>query len=710
MPTKNEKQNKKLIRTIAELVILSIPRHDVGIIDKGIVSLEGIAIKFLQNRAEQPQRFQIVERSVFSPDDKVQNQYMSYVCDELLRIFKVSIDDRDEYTSKQVIRSYYKILATALKQSNNRIALKSLFDFKEYRGSLHLQMVDFAIEKNAKLEKYQLFSTLQVVPELFLTGRDYESEYIEEFISFHTFRIFQLIIDKNDFESFVDLLEYFTSSLFVVRNPNIHGLLLDLCLQNYNEPVYKQIEKIVDTLDYEFKKDYTLSNKNVQFGRVTDEFDKLEDLLIQQGMEKSKIENAKNIFLGKLNKLYIVTLLSSVFFVVGAYLLHKGEKYSHWLSEIWYYTKPEHSHTTYVNELPIMREPLSEICLAMYEGIGSRLGSRIDFGRYSDAIPYLYQYAVLSMLRDDKCMTFPSNGDIAGWKKNGRTVPMMFWYEVLTLLDMNNLTNALEALKLGFIDAIRPEGSDISKRVDELRQNLKKLADAKKSQTEQLELVIDVSQKLIGNQVTRIKNYYKEESQIPLLALTDENSTGEFVTITSKSPLIPRRCFIEQDFIGHILDNLDDIGIIDKERRRLYDVLSEQLQEQKIEFDLAAFESVVQDMKSKGYHPNVIFVPIGILDRVGHEKNPLYSLSSPTIEIAGETLKIVLSRGDWQFTNILIYDKSHLKVTYKGEIDVSVSDTDKKEVTFDSSIDMRIEVLDLGAFIYILDVGTSANL
>ena len=694
MPTKNEKQNKKLIRTIAEIVILSIPRHDVDTIDKGIRSLENIAMKFLQNTTKNSQRFQIVEKNTFHAPDEIQNQYISYICEELLRIFKVAVEDRDSYASKQVIQSYRNMLTTALRQPDNQTVLKLLFEHEERYGSLHWQLLDFAIENNAKEEKFLLLQILKEIFNLFLRDKDCKPYYINEFMTIHIFRIFQLIIDKDDFESFVKLLGY---NSVVVRGYNIYDNFLGYSYQSGgNDEAYQQIQKISDILEYQFKKDHTLTNKNKQLERLTVEFDKMKKLLIRKGIEKNVIERKINEFFKEFNRIYIQSSNKPMFFAVGAYLLHKGERYSYWLSEMWYFTKPEYSNITYGNEVPTIRDPLSQICLAMYEENSSKLGLRIELGKFYDAVPYLYQYAILSMLRDDKRISFPSNNEIAEWKREKRTIPIMFWYEILSLLQIDKLTSAMNTLKPKFISAIRGEDLDICKRIDKLKENLERLKNSQKSQKEELELCIDVSQILIEKRIKAIKNHYKKESQIPSLACIDKSAANEFKKIEIKTA-IPRGEFIEQEFMEY--HNIEDTEITDKEQHYLHKILSEHLQDQELDFNLETVKLVIQNMKIEGYNPNVIFVSSDMITKIVKEWNKWFS-SSQFIEIDHEKLRLV-HFNDRPFSTIIIYDKKYLKIAYKNEIDVQVSNIDKKEVVFISSVDMSIKISDPKAFVHI---------
>ena len=700
MPKNNEEQNQRFISTIAEITIFSIPRHDMGTVYKGITTLEKIAIDFLQFRVKSPEKFQIMDRPIFSRNAKTQNQYISYIGDELFHIFKVAINNRDTYASKQIIKTYHKILSIALEQPDNEFVLRTLFEFRERYGSLYWQLLDFAIDYHAKFEITMLLQTLSEIPNLFFIYGKYRFEYVEEFINIHIFRIIQLIIDKNDFESFKGILDSFSTCLHFTKDYSIHNdLLYDLFEQNSNDEIYKQLQKLEFILSIEFKKNQMLVNiKQQRFGRLIDELDILGNLLIKNGDDKCVVEEKKEKFLEEFIKLYIQELIYSTFFVTGAYLLYKGTKYSKWLSEIWYYTNPEYSNTTHINQLPIIRDPLFEICFAMYEGINSRLGIQIQFGNYSDAGPYLYQYAMLSMLRDNNCITFPTEDMIKNWHKTEQIESIMFWYEIIESLRIKDLTEAMNRLKPEFTHSIRGMDTEIIQRMKTLDQNLKKLEESKLLIKEKLALAIDVSPGLICNQIKKIKDFYKNKSMISSLSNTCKNSVGKFKKINNYIE-IPRDSFIEQTFMGYS-NEMGDLGIADKEKYYLHVFLSKQLKKQKLKLNLKKLTTIIQDMKNNGYHPNIIFIPLDLIRKLDKKQDKWYSLQG-NIEIDGETLRIIHSWNKWPFVNTIIYDKNYLKVTYKDEIAIKVCDTDKKVIRFDAFIDMKIEILEQKAFMHI---------
>ena len=83
-------KSSDLISNISEIVIFSIPKYDTNAIENGIKSLRDIATTFLEKRQQHPEKYEIVKKSFQNLTDVEKNMYVSYVMDELLRIFKIA--------------------------------------------------------------------------------------------------------------------------------------------------------------------------------------------------------------------------------------------------------------------------------------------------------------------------------------------------------------------------------------------------------------------------------------------------------------------------------------------------------------------------------------------------------------------------------------------------------------------------------------------
>ena len=699
MKKTSENQHHHLIKNISEIIILSIPKHDVATIDKGIQTLEDIAIVFLKKRKQYPQKFQIIEQDR-SRNTEGKNQYVSYVLDELIRIFKVAFKNTEEYTTKQVIKTYHKILSFALRQENNTEILVKFFEHRHYYGSFHLMLLEYCMDNNLKSEKHSLLYTLVEIPKLFLMGEDFKIEYVRSFVLYHIFRIFKLVIDKKDFETFGILLNVFTDNT-LVSIYHIKDDFLNLFLMNTNtgnisdNDITSLLEEIASILEFDFAKDYYLREDNEIFKKIYSKLDVLEGKLIQLGKESAQIKKKIADFKQEIKKFHMQMLIASVFFAIGAYLICKGPSFSDYMQQLWYYTDREFSNTIYLNKLPNMNNPLWQYCFTQYEGINSQIDKQFNFDDYSDTDHYFLCYHILSMIKDNSYVNFPNIEKIQNLRKNKNT-ELMFWYEILSLIKPEKLLSALDTIPTEFFKIIR--GQDIEEQKKIFNDEMENLKENKGRLVKEIEIKLPISQKFIGEQLQHMKNYYVEHTLIPELSVIkyDNTSKLEFKKLEGSRD-ISREWFIEQNFMGYFREGLGEINLPIQEELEIFRILDTSIKPEKRNVDYKILSQIIQEFANSNFQPSTMFIPFDIFRSIQRETGCSYH----NIKINDSKLKIILPRKNFPFKNIIIYDKNYLQTTFKDEIAVSATNLDKTAIKFSAMREINVSISDKNAFINI---------
>ena len=702
-----------LISNISEIVIFSIPKYDTNAIENGIKSLRDIATTFLEKRQQHPEKYEIVKKSFQNPTDVEKNMYVSYVMDELLRIFKIAGKDRNEFTCKHVIDAYFKILFTALCQRNNHQILENLFEHQGYYGSYYFQMLQYCMESNLKHEKNQLLQMLFTIPSLYLINPNLslQSEYIGEFIIFNMFRTFKLVIDKNDSEAFESLLHSST-------NPEFHSYTrlkhkLDDFHQLSNDPsVQTIIQQIEDNLDLDFAKNYYLHrddgrSQNVLFGKISDKLESLREQLATLKVDSDRIDEHMSAFSNVLLKSHICLLVECVFFAVGAYLLYKGSDYTAYMQKLWYYAKPEYTQTLFLNHIPEIHDLLWQYCFCLYEGENSLIADKFKFGAYGDSKPYFYQYMCLQMIKNPNFIDLPTLSGIDQMRQNGRTEALEFWCEFTELFSAQTFNAALDQLDSQFIKTIRGNKNPVDEKKVR-RKKITELENDRKPLLEKIFLALPVCDDLIDSYVKEIKKSHKDQSRLENISNVSpaKDASLDFIEISCK-PLIPREVFMHQKHISRDMSTEDWMS--ESEKYHLCEYLISKLESYDSVTDFDFLTATVKKMKSDGFNPDVVFIPNGIFRDV-YEQSQSYG---GPLTLDGNEFETIRFQDDWPFTDIIVYDSKCLNAVLADDMSVSVSDRSQRNIEFVCTVKVHFTIKNSKAFAHIrpknYDIDTSKN-
>ena len=687
-----------LIRNISEIVIFSIPKYDTNPIEKGIKSLQDIATTFLEKRQQHPEKYEIINKTFQNPTDIEKNMYVSYVMDDLLRIFKIAGKDRNEFTCKQVIDAYFKILLAALRQKNNHQILENLFEHQNYYGSYYFQMLQYCMESNLKHEKNLLLRMLFTIPSSYLTNPDppLQSEYVSEFIVFNMFRVFKLVIDKNDSEAFESLLDFSTNSEFRshIRLKHEHTFYQ----LSHDPSIQTIIRQIDDNLDLDFAKDYYLHcddgvSQSVLFEKISAKLESLRKQLAILKVDSKSIDESISSFSNALLKSHVRLLVNCVFFAVGAYLLYKGGDYAAYVQKLWYYAKPEYTQTRFLNHIPEIHDSLWQYCFCLYEGENSTVANKFKFGAYGDSKPYFYRYMCLQMIKNSKFIDLPTLNDIDQIHKNGRAEALEFWCEFFDLFSIQTLKEALDQLDSQFIKTIRGNKNSVDEK-KLLLEKITKLENNRRLFLEKILLVFPVCDDLIDRHVEEIKQFRKDHSLLEKISNVNpiKGASLDFIEISRKS-LIPREVFMRQKHISRGMPSTD-YGVSDSEPHALYDYLISNLKSQDSVVNSDFLLDIVKKMKDDGFNPDVIFIPIGIVSDI-QEQTQSYGLS---LKLDGYEFVTIKSWDGWPFTDIVVYDSAYLNAALADDMSVLIPDRGQRNIEFVCTVKVHFAIKNPKAF------------
>ena len=683
-----EKKIEVLISNISEVVRLSILKHDVDTIDKGIQSLEDVAIEFLKKRKADPDNFEIKEYYL-----KPTNLHITYVLKEFERLFKIAAEAGEEDATRRIIKSYYNILDVALSQQNNTIILKKFFDYADYADSFHKRLLKYCMDKKMQKEKWHLLRIFVDIHR-FSYDQKYCIDYIKNFIRYHLFNTFKSMIDKNDFDAFDQMLNTFASSAMFAHPPNdmfLYDVFSKYMEENaYSDNLMQSKDTMCSIVKYDFLKygDQTLN----KIFRIVDKLEKIES-----GEDVGKSETKTNKLKRNAHNFYIYTLTENVFFAVGAYLLYKGAEYTGYMQKLWYYTKPEHPQTTtYTNELPEIKEPLWQYCSVTDDG-GDSLTNQFRFGDFSDPDSYFHQYYILLSIKNDTYIEIPNKDSIIKLPK--KDAEIMFWYEILSKSQRPaSLLKALDALNASFIQVIRniknKDLDEIQKIKESFKNKIKKLESECRYVIDEIEQILQISDDLINKQVQIMEQRYNESSIDDLSTVGyNENSNLEFTSWDDTMP-IPRKMFIVQDYAPYIYDGfIDDIVL--KEKHHIHQIISDKIEPEKSSMSWEDLCKKVDELTSHGFSPNVILIPWEIRKKIIEDSK---QMAIDQIKINDSEINIIMPHPNWFVENIIIYDKKYLK-TIRDKISIRVEDKDKQEIRFVRTVGINLNIVDSKAFV-----------
>lgn len=710
-----EDESANIIQSLGDIVIKSLLNNENAIAIRGIDKLIDIAITFLDLKSKNEEKFKIEGKILFFKTPP-KNQYVSYVTNELSRIFSIAIKNQNSDVSRYIIFNSFKILDKVLSAPNNWQIFEQLVETRNVLGSFYSKLMSDTLDNGTEIEKNLLLHHLIDIPQFTIVEWKYIANYVDAFITYHIYRINKLIIDKDNYNTFKAEIDGWSKTLQFDEPSSItEDISADLYLHNFwlmDQELNKKCDELQFMITHTCLKD--LSKIEV-FHKELNTYRKM-ILEKTNDEEKTKLINEKFLQLEKeTNELFISAKLYGTFFRIAAYLIFKGKGYEKYLKELWYHTKPDNTTTIHLNRTPVS-DSLDWLTLyTIYRGSGSLFTDELDFFEdFQDSESYYYQYYALMLLKTCKTFQFPSEERIIQWANKDKQYALNYFYELASILPVDKLIMELEnILKLPEFLSIVKLSSEltIEKKIEQTRTNLSHLKNSQQKIINLIALHAKISLQRIDELKQEIINEYQKDSESDKIATVeyDENFIEYKLLETSMS--IKRDNIIEQSFASRFLIHPPQSELANLEIHAIFYAIQSGIRPimQNTDNYVDQMKAAINTIKSKGYSPNVVFLPLNIeTSLVGTE----YLIFQPhrILRIDGTDLYIINSWEKFDFTDIIILDSKGLILKYKAKnksdrVSIEVSGTERGSalVRFDCKICLSVKISDNNAFVRIIN-------
>ncbi|MGY5148619.1 MAG: hypothetical protein ACW9W3_00980 [Candidatus Nitrosopumilus sp. bin_68KS] len=709
----------ELIEALGDISVKGVKEDKNNISKKGIDNLIKIALEFLELKKNNESTYKVEDDPIFSRQSSP-NQYVKYVSKELIRIFDMALKYENEEIKRHLILHSSRILTKALEGDDNWFIIQILFETRGYRGSFYWKLMDDALRRGSQLDKSLLIQHLVSVPQFAILEQKFDSNYLNDFITYHIFRIVQMIIDENDFATFSDVMDSFSNN-FSFKDP------VDIA----NDIVYKLYPHYYGLIDRDYQEkfeelNFLISRTCVRdLSKIPDFIKKLHEyfeLILQKQDSSEDVEKITQILTkihNKIGEFIISSKLFGVFFRIGTYIISKGMGYKKYLEKLWYYQSSGDERSFYINKTPVSDSIDWNTLFAIYSGIGSSIYDEIDHFDNFNYSKYRYEYYVMILLKLNKTISLPSKDDITKWNAKNEEYKSRYYYEYASQLPTDKFLEVLDNIILNkndFLSVLRLDETDtIENRMNEIKKKLIGLKNLQEKTTENTVLYSKLNnQKIEEFKQQSIIGSYKKGSKIEKIAQInyDTNILDADCEVIQSEINVPRDSFIDQGIIAHIFNDMGFSSLAIIEIYKIYKKIKKNIKPVAEDGDdfLKQIQSKTTELKRKGFHPDTIFIPLNVETELMKKQHVMF-YPERGLKVDDETtLYMINSWKNFDFTDIIIYDSTQLSVIYKAldtldVVKITISDIEegKKAVKFSSEIKLSITLTDENGFARIVN-------
>ncbi len=564
-----------------------------------------------------------------------------------------------------------------------------------------LRMFEAAVRtSDPSRDSLVLTVTNALMQTLAVAGIEQGKTQIEQQIEVQLDRMFQIMIEHDDFDLFRSALHDLTLTITRHVSQLASGLksLLWKAVYEYKlditkEENRKQIEALMFAVEYggrRFERVLMIPVQFPDFGAATKNFDK--DFLNE--LRSDSLSYYINSLLTRMFCLFFVNLL----FRYSQRRIDAG-KINSYLTELWHHTSPEDAGAIIVNVTPVPTDPLWLTLLYLFGGSDNPLWhDKFSFRDFHGIGKYVTQAYLLSLAKIGAPIPIPSDSKIQKlaelklWNELDElyTFADAFLSETKTQDFLAELEKLPELKMDRFIERNRPSkpGRTWVEDLTEIVQNAQEhLLHAKKT-IEAFQLLDDEK----TNQcVSNVVEAYQKNSIIDLVASVRESTTKqELESLKSfqlRFPNAPKECFLKAANVdcSMIWNDLGQ-GVALSEEAHVYEVASgldpEPVVIEKYDPDqiLEAVEQAVARMAKKNM-PNIAFVPLSLISDLMLRFKIKYDRGE-ILRLRNAELHIIHSWKGFPFRDIVIIDRNQClwlcQKVDQGRIRVSISPSKTK--------------------------------
>jgi hypothetical protein len=712
----NEEEIQNYISSMGDISIKSLQRNEERVCKEYIQTLHNVFEEFLKLKEANLEKYKSVVNLSYYDRDNAKNNILGYVLDQYLRIYKEAVFRKEETIEEEISKKLFSILYECLTGKDTDVLIEEIIETRGIIGAKYYQFCKIGIENKASSRLRLIRNLCSILQINQYKPNKIEDKRLEEFLTFHLFRINQLIIDYADFELFTEEIDNF-SRMLIIKSPNelqndIENDLAEVLSLNLyqNEDIFREIERkgkyLRFIIKYKISGDFEAKN---EFEEGLEEFKNFIIAHIENEDNINRIKERIDSIKHKLYELYMFSNIHKTFFMISAYILFKGKEdkidAERYLKELWEHTSPEDADAHFGNKSPVSFDPFWITYLLFYGGKNSDIW--FDDYRFEDFhgfTSYIYQYYLLCIAKSVEKgrinLGLPQKNDLEKMMKENRT------YELDELYQFSNgfELKAEDLIKYcnGLIEKSDNWNALFKNNAKESLEKTKEWIDRTskecKTAKEEIETILPLDPEKVAKCREDIFKSYKESSKIPEVVQVkefDEERDKELEFIQKDvRQLIPKDCLIKPSFVGcnklwFDLGRVVAVGetnylikrILEDERIervRIRGVTPEEI------FD--EIKSVVGNLKEQKYKPSIVFIPLEILTEFVKKR---LAKTFELLKIDEDTeLKVINSSKLTPFEDIIILDKTAGIWAFEPDeeaeerliIEIKECDTDKSKV------------------------------
>jgi len=404
---------------------------------------------------------------------------------------------------------------------------------------------------------------------------------------------------------------------------------------------------------------------------------------------KSNYLNPEGNFTHDLLQLYGNAQLYRTFFLIGTNILYnqktKGIIAEKYIKELWEHTQPEDADAFSLNTTPVTFNARWLTSLLFSGGASSETWKddfSLKFEDFHGVTDYIYQYYLLciteSLLKNEGSLyLIPSSNLSLVKSESPETLFKEYSFVTQFISEKERLEKYHKILSQQSKKYIHLFKGNVKKSFIDLKDWIDNTIDECEKQEKEIISILDLDSKKVENAREEILNSYKNTSQLDKIINTkkyveDEDSALTFGKIGQRL-LTPKHCLITpSNVICDLIWSSYGKSISEGEREYIYNTLNDLTNIEKIDVDFSTIESLLQvfnstinRLKSEGFNPQTIFIPLDIKFEFFRllQQNPDESEMWNAIQ----RYNIIHSWKNHPFDNIVIIDKNSGLWTFKTD-------------------------------------------
>lgn len=719
---KQDSENKieSLIEALGDIVRKSLRRGEDSITKKGIDKLTEVGVDFLKLKQKDEEKFKVEGKPLVGKIPQ-KNKSIDYIAREFAKIFLTALQNENSEVATYLVLKSSEILDEAMRGENNFFVMEQLVETRNFSGSLYHFLMKTAMEKGNDDLRSIMLQHLVAFPQRQILSPRYMPVYLDSFILYHVFKMYKLIIDKDDFRTFTDAIDQISASIQfqdpqeIIRD--IDSSLYFMHPAALNPDIHSKSEKLHFMIQHDCVRDIRVLDK---FLEELDEYEKMIEKILLAGKEslegnKQRFERIRN----KTRELHVTSLIYGTYFKIGQYLILKireNPSYSKYVKELWYHTQPKFTEAQILNQTPVSNSIEWNTMYAVYRVIGSSIFDDTGiFEGFMDIESFRYQYYALLLLKLCTTSTLPDKNSIAKWVEKNEKYKTDYYYEVASNLPIEKFITALDEITplKELLAIIRLNNITVDEKIVKTKSDLQNLSNMRLATISALELQSDVDLQKIDELKNMIIGQYERASIANKVAIVkyDDHLSGSDVKTVESAVKGNRDMFIKKDFVASFLmdSGLSDIAI--KEMNYILNHIQSNvkpIQENTFDF-YSQISKAITNLKNKKYKPNVIFIPLDVEMELIMKGN-LAVFEHRILKIDDVDLYIVNSNKFLDFDEITVFDSQEMEITYKSQtqadkiiMEISGMEKGQPHVIVKSKLQFSIKINHVDAFTRIIN-------